>query len=106
MNARPMRLAIACVRSWTWLYTWRMPPALREARRAEIDSDLWECERQTAEDQRLGCALHIAVRFLLGIPDDLGWRVELAVEAGTITQASVALTARVAGAALLLCTLW
>ena len=34
--------AILVVRAWTRLYTSGMAPEIRDARRAEIDSDLWE----------------------------------------------------------------
>jgi hypothetical protein len=34
--------AASLVRSWTWLYTCGLPAAVRDARRAEIESDLWE----------------------------------------------------------------
>ena len=64
------------MRGWTWLYTWRMSSPSRETRRAEIESDLWEFQCDAAEDHRLGSALHILVRLVIGIPDDLGWRVE------------------------------
>ena len=37
-----LRLVTGAVRSWTRFYTWRVAPSLREARRAEIESDLWE----------------------------------------------------------------
>jgi hypothetical protein len=70
MNSLVMGLAVNCVRGWTWLYTWRMPPAFRETRRAEIDSDLWEFQGDGAGDHRLGSALHILLRLLIGIPDD------------------------------------
>jgi hypothetical protein len=106
MSSVLMRLAISCVTGWTWLYTWRLPPACRESRRAEIESDLWECQRDTAENLGLGSALHILLRLLIGIPDDLAWRVEQAAIAGTLTQGSIGLTARVAGAALFICALW
>jgi hypothetical protein len=98
MSAALVHLAINCVRGWTWLYTWRLPLACRETRRAEIESDLWECQRDTAEDHGLGSALHILLRVLIGIPDDLAWRVEQEAVAGTPTQGSIGLTAQVAGA--------
>src|SRR5205809_3059773 len=106
MTSLLMRLAVNCVRGWTWLYTWRMPPAFRETRRAEIESDLWECQCDAAEDHGVGSMLHVLCRLLIGIPDDLGWRVEQAAAAGTLTQRSIALSARVAGAALCICALW
>ena len=37
-----LRFVTGAVRAWTRLYTWRVAPSLREARRAEIESDLWE----------------------------------------------------------------
>ena len=100
-----MRLAISCVRRWTWLYTSRMPPVVRETRRAEIESDLWEFQCD-AEDPRLASALHILLRLLIGVPDDLGWRVEQAAVADTLTPGRIALSARVAGAALFICAIW
>jgi uncharacterized protein (TIGR03435 family) len=54
----------------------------------------------------LGSALHIFLRLLIGIPDDLGWRVEQAVIAGTSTQRSIALGSRVAGDVLFVGALW
>jgi hypothetical protein len=68
--------AVALVRTWTWLYTSRLPPFLRDGRRQEIDSDLWEyCrDRHAGTDSRI--AAEIVVRLLLGIGDDLLWRIE------------------------------
>ena len=106
MNSPQLRLAVWCVRGWTRLYTWGMQPALRENRRAEIESDLWEFQSDAAGDHVPGSALHIFLRLLIGIPDDLGWRVEQAALAGTLTQGSIALGARVAGAVLFVGALW
>jgi uncharacterized protein (TIGR03435 family) len=101
-----MRLAVDCVRGWTWLYTWGMPPASRETRRAELESDLWEFQRDAAGDHDLVSASHILLRLAIGIPDDLGWRLEQEALAGRLAQESMALCARVAGAALFVCALW
>lgn len=101
-----LRFAIGCVRAWTRLYTSRMPPALRETRRAEIESDLWECQRDAARDRVIGAAFHILLRLLIGMPDDLGWRVEQSALAGTFTQGGIAMAARVAGAAVFIVILW
>src|SRR6266513_1767939 len=97
MNSHLMRLAVNCVRRWTWLYTWRMPPASRETRRAEIESDLWEFQRDAVGDQSLGPALHILLRFLIGIPDDLSWRVEQVAVGERASQKTVTLMATAAG---------
>jgi hypothetical protein len=60
--------AIALVRAWTRIYTWGLDPRAREARRAEIESDLWESVQ--GGDQ----VVEILARLALGIVDDLVWR--------------------------------
>jgi uncharacterized protein (TIGR03435 family) len=45
-------------------------------------------------------------RGLLGIPDDLLWRAERGILTASAGQPAVALTGRVAGAALFICALW
>jgi TonB family protein len=42
MTPLPSRIASGLVLTWTRLYTWGMPPAARDARHAEVESDLWE----------------------------------------------------------------
>jgi hypothetical protein len=66
------------VGSWTRLYTAGLDPADRDARRAEITSDLWEQARalEDAGDNRMAATVAIGARWLLGIPDDLLWRAE------------------------------
>jgi hypothetical protein len=49
-------------------------PSVREARRAEIESDLWE--HLNAEEGGRSLPLEIVCRTVLGIPDDMRWRVE------------------------------
>jgi hypothetical protein len=86
------RAAIAIVRAWTWVYTWGLPPADRERRRLEIESDLWE----SGNDHTAGPSLaaHIVARLLLGIPDDVRWRIEQAeLPASRRHAAATALTA-------------
>ena len=73
-----LALAIGMTRSWVTLYTSGLPRELRDGRRAEIDSDIWEHQR-TAEflDQPPGgTALQLLARLLLGLPSDLTWRLE------------------------------
>src|SRR5262245_65960888 len=72
-----LRLALALVRSWTALYTSGMPDGLRNARRAEIESDLWESQHDRRPESDLGVAVQMLVRLFRGLPDDLLWRVEL-----------------------------
>ena len=72
MRALLTRLAVAAVRGWTRAYTLGLPPSIRERRRAEVESDLWECHADAAAV----LPLQILGRLLLGIVDDLWWRVE------------------------------
>ena len=70
-------LPVSLVRAWVQLYTTGLPPALRAARREEIDADLWE---QTREAAVLGGApsevrRQVLLRLLLGMPADVSWRV-------------------------------
>jgi hypothetical protein len=73
-TSTPLDLANALVRAWTSAYTWRMEPAIRDTRRAEIDSELWEFQH----DPERGAypAAHVLARLVIGIPDDLSWRTE------------------------------
>ena len=71
-------VVIGLARAWTRLYTGRLDPVLRDARRAEIDSDLWESHEDA---RRRGCsaagvALQILGRLLLGAPHDVLWSLE------------------------------
>jgi hypothetical protein len=77
MTGFALRGAIAAVRAWTKVYTLGLPVEQRDARREEIDSDLWESLNDTTSERRT-LALQIAARLIAGIPDDLGWRSEQA----------------------------
>jgi hypothetical protein len=74
MNLRSVSLASSIVRVWTRCYTWGMPAAVRDARRAEIESDLWEFQREARDRGALGHAAHVLVRLIIGIKDDVLWR--------------------------------
>jgi hypothetical protein len=60
------------VRAWTALYTFALPPDIRDRRRAEIASDLWESEHDP--DVPRG---ELLFRALRGLPADLLWRFEV-----------------------------
>jgi TonB family protein len=70
---RVIAVLIACVRHWTRIYTWRLPPAIRDARREEIESDLWESAHDMEMTQR-ALVIQMVMRLGRGIPDDLAWR--------------------------------
>lgn len=59
--------AVSLARWWTRLYTAGLPVHLRDARRAEVESDLWESVADGAPSR------HILARLALGIADDLTW---------------------------------
>src|SRR5207244_11858139 len=97
-----LHVLIACVRAWTRLYTSGLPPAVRNRRRGEIDSDLWEwCADQGSEPRG---AMHLLLRLVLGMPDDVAWRVELGV-LGPVPHRSLTLIGQTLGAAFVLCAI-
>jgi hypothetical protein len=66
------RITLAWVRS----YTRGIPDQLRDARRSELESDLWE-HHATARRAGAGAnatSISIAARALAGVPADLTWR--------------------------------
>jgi hypothetical protein len=102
MRSPLLAAAIGVARGWTRFYTWQMEPALRASRRAEIESDLWAFEHDHGSFSRLNPAVHVVIRVLGGMPDDLCWRVEhVDFEDGALRRRMV-LTA----AAVLVATLW
>jgi putative membrane protein len=66
-----MTLAATLTRRWVRLYTAGLSPEVRDARRAEIESDLWENSSDSEETRR-----QVLGRLLLGMPADLSWRLE------------------------------
>jgi uncharacterized membrane protein YhaH (DUF805 family) len=89
-------LAAAIVRAWTRAYTAWLAPTIREARRAEIDSDLWEHAHAANEaaDPRT-VAGQILARCLLGIGGDLTWRVQMAAGPGRLEKEGIPMNERV-----------
>jgi hypothetical protein len=71
-------LSVGFARSWVSIYTLGLPAAPREARRSEIDSDLWEQQWLASRrgDSVAATAGEIATRTLFGIIDDISWRLE------------------------------
>jgi hypothetical protein len=69
-------LAADLTRWWVSVYSRGLPEDERAARRAEIDSDLWEHNRFAAEvgQRPADTGVEILTRLLLGIPADLDWR--------------------------------
>ncbi len=77
MSRRSTLVAAAAVRVWTWLYTLPLGREVRESRRAEIASDLWECDHDAERPGPDGLrATDLLVRALHGLPDDVRWMCE------------------------------
>ena len=91
MNLKPRSTGF--VQAWVRLYTIGLPPGLRDARRDEIDSDLWEQAHHTGMHTTPSPTAHLLLRWLLGLPDDLLWRLahirsrDLDPKEGTMIQA-------------------
>ncbi|MBI2764401.1 MAG: hypothetical protein HYX53_00655 [Chloroflexi bacterium] len=79
---------------WTRLYTSGLQPCLRDERRDEIASDIFE-HRHAAATSGPMLALAIALRCLLGIPADLAWRVEHSAVAGMPARLLLAALGRI-----------
>jgi TonB family protein len=94
---RVTALVVACVRCWTRIYTWGLPAALREARREEIESDLWESAHD-AQMTQSEVVMQMLMRTILGAMDDLAWRVAHLPVTRSATYRRVA-------AAVVMCTL-
>lgn len=78
MNEQTSSGAATLTRTWVKAYTRGIPTELRDRRRAEVDSDLWEQSRDDRHGgrPRFETSLEIVVRLLLGVPADLSWRLE------------------------------
>lgn len=72
-----MPRSVSFVRAWVRLYTAGLPPGLRDSRREELDADLWEQGQEAEKSLMDSPALwtHLLLRWLLGLPDDLLWRL-------------------------------
>jgi len=77
MNAA-LALSVGMTRSWVALYTLGVPLDIREARRSEIDSDLWEHQWLASRcgDPAFGTAIEVLARMLIGIISDITWRAQ------------------------------
>jgi hypothetical protein len=76
MNGSGPPLLVRVAEGWVALYTRGLPIEIRDDRRAELRSDLWEHRRHAAAggQGRLRWSLQVGGRVVRGIPDDLWWR--------------------------------
>jgi hypothetical protein len=89
------QLAMALTRWWTRVYTLGMPAHLRDARCAEIESDLWESLHDPDATRP-----QILPRLAGGLLDDVCWR------ANHLTDESRMMALTVATGSLLLIAMW
>jgi hypothetical protein len=90
MNDRPKPpLSVRAAERWVACYTRGLPGEVRDARRAELRSDLFEhLQDATSEGQgRLRRSLQVAGRVVRGMPDDLWWRFSQQAAARPATEA-------------------
>src|SRR5206468_12254741 len=85
------------VRIWTHLYTFALPSEIRDRRRAEIESDVWE----SAHDPDVPRHAFV-LRVLGGMPADVLWRLEVT----PCRQHARAAVGALAGAGVLALALW
>jgi hypothetical protein len=76
------------VLAWTRLYTWHMDTTLRDMRRAEIVSDMWEFQNDARGrgDREGQIAAHMLARLVGGVVADALWRLEHGNGCGTRTS--------------------
>jgi hypothetical protein len=77
---------------WARSYTAGLPDDVAAARRAELESDVWE--QQHDPDRR--STVSIFSRLLFGIPADLLWRVETRYHLGGLMRGTTIIVTRVA----------
>lgn len=73
-----LTLILRLLRWWVRLYTLGLPPDIRDTRRAEIESDVWEHQHDPIVVNRSSyrTATEIFGRLVWGIPADVSWRAE------------------------------
>jgi hypothetical protein len=76
MNGPGPSPLVRAVERWVAIYTRGLPRDVRDSRRAELRSDLFEHLRQAAGagHGRLRRSLQVLGRVVRGMPDDLAWR--------------------------------
>jgi hypothetical protein len=97
MSALLIRLAAACVRGWTRVYTWRLRAEVRDVRSREVESDLWESQNDPDLEAGVALAVTILGRLVSGMPDDVKWRREQGVVEPMLVRRRVSVALAVAG---------
>lgn len=95
----PTRTAVALVRGWTAIYTWRIATPAATDRRAELESDVWELVNDADGGRGLTLPGQVLLRLVTGMADDLRWRLD---EASEVERATVRRTVAFAVAAVVI----
>jgi hypothetical protein len=90
MNGPRPPLPLRVAEGWVACYTRGLPSEVRDARRAELRSDLFEHHRHAAAGGhgRLRWSLQVAGRVVRGMPDDLWWRFAQQAASRPATEAA------------------
>lgn len=73
---KPDDVTAAVARTWVRCYSLGLPSSERQARLAEIESDLWEAQHDDFEDRRGVAAARQLGRVVFGVLGDVAWRLE------------------------------
>ena len=82
MNDLLNSLAAGVARNWVAVYTLGLPPSVRDARRAELQSDLWEQRNDVRSETSNSIAKGVLARVLGGMPADLLWAIDVRHDQG------------------------
>lgn len=74
MNGPRPPLPVRVAEGWVAFYTRGLPREVRDARRDELRSDLWEHLQHASSDRRW--SIQVIGRVVRGMADDLWWRFE------------------------------
>lgn len=82
MNDLLTSLAAGVARNWVAVYTLGLPPSVRDARRAELQSDLWEQRHEIRSGTSNSLAKGVLARTLGGVPADILWAIDVRHDQG------------------------
>jgi len=90
MNGPRPPLPVRAAKGWVAIYTRGLPGEVRDARRAELRSDLWEHLQHASGDGhgQLRWSLQVIGRVVRGMADDLWWRFAQQAAARPRTEAT------------------
>ena len=82
MNDLLTSVAAGVARTWVAVYTLGLPPSVRDARRAELQSDLWEQSHEIRSGTPNSLTKGVLARVLGGVPADILWAIDVRHDQG------------------------